>query len=67
MDRKTDGGRRTIYRIMEQIGISHGLKRKPNGITKTDRAAQKSDDLLRRDFTVEKPCKRRKTLCFCYF
>ena len=25
---------RTVYRVMEQIGLSHRLKRKPNGITK---------------------------------
>ena len=46
---------RTVYRIMEEIGISHPPKRKPNGITKADREARKSDDLLKRDFHTEKP------------
>ena len=46
---------RTVYRIMEKIGLSHRPKRKSNGITKTDRDAQKSDDLLKRNFTAEKP------------
>ena len=46
---------RTVYRIMEEIGISHHPKRKPNGITKADREARKSDDLLKRDFHAEEP------------
>lgn len=46
---------RTVYRIMEKIGLSHRPKRVPNGITKEDRKARKSDDLLRRDFAAEKP------------
>lgn len=36
---------------MEKIGLSHRPKRKPNGITKADCEAQKSDALLKRDFT----------------
>ena len=46
---------RTIYRIMEKIGIVVRVKRKPHGITKADREAQKSDDLLRRNFTAPSP------------
>lgn len=46
---------RTVYRIMEKIGLSHRPKHVPNGITKEDRKARKSDDLLRRDFAAEKP------------
>ena len=30
-------------------------RRKPNGITKADREARKSDDLLKRDFRAEEP------------
>ena len=30
---------RTVYRVMEEIGISHHPRRKPNGITKADREA----------------------------
>ena len=47
---------RTIYRIMEKIGISHHPKRKPNGITKADKNARKSDDKLKRDFKSDYPC-----------
>ena len=46
---------RTVYRLMEEIGLSHNPKRKPNGITKADKEAQKSDDLIKCDFTAEKP------------
>lgn len=49
---------RTIYRIMEETGLSHRPNRKPNGITKADRNARKSDDLLKRDFTAEKPLEK---------
>ena len=46
---------RTVYRVMEEIGLSHSPKRKPNGITKADREARKSDDLLKRDFRSDEP------------
>ena len=46
---------RTVYRIMEALGISHTPKRKPNGITRADKEARKSDDLLRRNFDADKP------------
>ena len=49
---------RTVYRIMEAIGISHRPKRKPNGITKADKNARKSDDLLRRNFRSDKPLEK---------
>ncbi|MDE7399047.1 MAG: IS3 family transposase [Oscillospiraceae bacterium] len=48
-------GERTVYRVMERIGADHPKRRKPNGITKADREARKSDDLLKRDFQAEKP------------
>lgn len=46
---------RTVYRVMEEIGLSHRPKRNPKGITKADREARKSDDLLNRDFKTDKP------------
>ena len=49
---------RTIYRVMEVIGADHPKRRKPHGITKADREARKSDDLLKRDFNSEKPCEK---------
>ena len=54
-------GERTVYRVMEKIGISHKPKRKPNGITKADRKARKSDDLLQRDFSANKPLTKAVT------
>ena len=51
-------GERTVYRVMEKIGLIHRPKRKPNGITKADREARKSDDLLKRDFSSQEPLKK---------
>lgn len=49
---------RTVYRVMKEIGLVHHPKRKPNGITKADREARKSDDLLKRDFSADKPLEK---------
>mgnify|MGYP004701315883 CR=1 FL=1 len=49
---------KTVYRIMKKIGLTHHPKRKPNGITKADREAMKSDDLLKRDFRSDEPLKK---------
>ena len=49
---------RTVYRIMEEIGICHQPGRKPNGMTKADREARKSEDLLKRDFHAKEPLKK---------
>ena len=46
---------RTIYRIMKILGLSHRPRRNPHGITKADRKARKSEDLLKRNFYSEKP------------
>ena len=43
---------------MERINLIHKPKRKSNGITKDDREAHKSDDLLKRDFTAAAPLKK---------
>ena len=48
---------RTIYRIMAKLGISH-RPRKPKGLTKADKEAQKSDDLLKHDFKADEPNKK---------
>ena len=62
--------------LMEEIGLNHKPKRKPNGITKADKEARKSDDLIKRDFTAEKPLEKcvtdmtveqLKTLIWRYF
>ena len=51
-------GERTVYRVMKEIGLNHKSKRKPNGITKADREARKSDDLIKRDFRADKPLEK---------
>ena len=51
-------GERTVYRVMKEIGLIHRPKRKPNGITRADREARKSDDLLKRDFSSGEPLKK---------
>ena len=45
----------TIYRIMKKMGIIQQPKKKPNGITKADKNARKSDDLLQRNFLADAP------------
>ena len=51
----------TVRKVMEQIGLIHKPRRKPNGITKADREARKSDDLLKRDFSADKPLEKAVT------
>ena len=45
----------TVYRMMKQNGLIKKVKRHPNGITREDAAAQKSENLINRDFTAEAP------------
>ena len=54
-------GERTVYRVMAEIGLNHKPKRKPNAITKADREASKSNDLIKRDFAAEKPLEKCMT------
>ena len=49
---------RTVYRIMETLGLSRRPKRNPNSLTREDRAARKSDDLLKRDFSSARPLEK---------
>jgi transposase InsO family protein len=46
---------RTVYRIMKQNGLLKKPKHHPNGITREDAEAQKSENLIQRDFTAEAP------------
>lgn len=48
----------TVRKVMEKINLVHKPKRKPNGITKADKEARKSDDLLKRNFTADAPLKK---------
>jgi transposase InsO family protein len=46
----------TLGKVMSSRGIGPGAnRRKPNSLTREDKAAQKEDDLLGRDFKVEMP------------
>ena len=51
----------TVRKIMQQLGLIHKPRRKPNGITKADKQARKSDDLIKRDFTSDKPLEKAIT------
>lgn len=51
----------TVRKVMQEIGLIHKPHRKPNGVTKADREARKSDDLLKRDFSAEEPLKKAVT------
>lgn len=54
-------GERTVYRIMNDIGLKHKPRRKPNGITRADKLARKSDDLFKLNFTAEEPNQKAVT------
>lgn len=54
-------GERTVYRIMNDIGLTHKPRRKPNGIIRADKLARKSNDLFKRDFTAEEPNQKAVT------
>ena len=48
----------TVRSVMKQISLIHIPHRKPNGITKADKKARKSDDLIKRDFQADAPLKK---------
>lgn len=52
---------RTIYRIMGTLNLSHRPKRNPKGITKADKEARKSDDLIKRNFKSDTPLTKAVT------
>ena len=45
----------TVARIMRQNGLIHKKKRNPNSLTKADKEAQKSDNLLGGNFQADEP------------
>ena len=51
----------TVREVMEKIGLIHKPNKKPNGITKADREARKSEDLLKRNFSADKPLEKAIT------
>ena len=48
-------GSRWIYRICREHHLPIRRQRRPNGLTKGDRQAEKSEKLIQRDFTAAKP------------
>jgi transposase InsO family protein len=48
-------GIRQIYRIMSKNKLLKKRIRHPNGITKTEKDAQKSENLIQRNFSAERP------------
>ena len=49
------GSYSTVYRVMKANGLLQKKKRKPNGLTKEDYAAQKSENLINQDFSASEP------------
>lgn len=49
------GSLRTIYRVCKDNNLLIKRKRNPNGITKADKEAQKSENIIKQDFTAETP------------
>jgi transposase InsO family protein len=45
----------TVYRVMKANGLLQKKKRTPNGLTKEDYAAQKSENLINQNFQASKP------------
>lgn len=55
------GGARRIYRICREHNLLIRPKRRPNSITREDRAAQKSENLIKQDFSATKPNEKMLT------
>lgn len=49
------GGDRRIYRICREQHLTIHRQHRPNSLTKADRQAEKSENLIQRDFTAAKP------------
>lgn len=56
--RSYTGGSRRIYRICREHHLTIHRQHRPNGLTKADRQAEKSENLIQRDFTATKPSKK---------
>ena len=52
-----DVSRRTVYRVMKENGWLH-KKRVPHGITKTTTEAQEQENILKRDFSAQRPLEK---------
>jgi transposase InsO family protein len=52
------GSYSTVCRVCRKNGITLPKKRNPNSLTKADRAAQKSENLIKQDFSAAQPNKK---------
>lgn len=52
------GSYSTVCRVCRENGITVKKKRNPNSLTKADKEAQKSENLIKQDFTAQKPNKK---------
>jgi transposase InsO family protein len=52
------GSYSTVYRVMKANGLIQKKKRNPNSLTKEERGAQKSENLIKQDFTSRAPNKK---------
>jgi transposase InsO family protein len=50
----------TVAKVMRKHNLLH-KRNKPKGLTEADKAAQKSDNLLKRDFSATAPCQKTVT------
>lgn len=48
----------TVARVMRDNGLIHKKKRNPQSLTKADKEAQKSENLIKRDFKTDAPNKK---------
>jgi len=53
-----EGSESKVRKVMRQNGLLHEKKRNPNGLTKADKGAQASDNLLKGDFKADAPNKK---------
>ena len=49
--------KRAVYRAMSELGLLQ-KRRKPRGITKADTETQEKENIIKRDFSADKPMKK---------
>lgn len=50
-----EGSLRTVYRVCKENNLLIKKKRRPNSLTKEDKEAQKSENIIKQDFTATEP------------
>jgi transposase InsO family protein len=48
----------TVYRVMKKHGLLQKKKKRPHAITEEDKEAEKSENLIKQDFTADEPNKK---------